>query len=58
MSLPVQISLNKKRLSQLEEIRNSRDSFKKMMLDDVAKALLFEKIDESCVASAPAAGRW
>ncbi|MDD2246410.1 MAG: hypothetical protein PHC39_04945 [Proteiniphilum sp.] len=46
MSLPVQISLNKKRLTQLDVIKASRPDCSGMLIDDIAKKLLFEKIDE------------
>ena len=46
MSQTFQISCNKVRLIQLDQIKNSQSEYKNMVLEDVAKSLLFKKIDE------------
>ena len=45
MSLPVQISLNKSRLTQLDSIKAKRKDCQNLLIEDIAKKLLFEKID-------------
>ncbi len=46
MSSTIQISLNTEREIQLDKIKSKRKSFASLPNSEVAKALLFEKIEE------------